>query len=283
MSNRSSASHTLNGAILPPGSGSVHARHGQESNSTAATVPRGGSGSGGQAMPVNNRARPTSIASRLFQFANSSVAETVQNHHHHHQGSPSYQSLQISQQESYSRLREHLFPSSSSSSTAAATSSPSSGSSIPTARHAQRPASATASSRFQQMVQSAVLHNSHSLADRLASSRDFYQAAHEMSAAAATSLTPPPPHPQSGPHQLLRNRGGGGGRRAAASASSIAAMHPSFRSKAVCLLECGFCSSEICRRGMRAILLADTSVELYSTDDVTKGYMKLQRERDCCC
>lgn len=266
MSN-TSASHTLNGTILPPGSGSVHAHHGQETSSTAATVPRGGSGSG-QAMPANNRARPTSIASRLFQFANSSVAETV----HHHQGSPSYQSLQISQQESYSRLREHLFPSS----TAA---SPSSGSSIPTARHAQRPASATASSRFQQMVQSAVLHNSHSLADRLASSRDFYQAANEMSAAASASatLTPPPHHPQSGPQQLLRNRGGGR-RPAPASAASIAAMHPSFRSKAVCLLKCGFCSSEICRRGMRAILLADTSVELYSTDDVTKGYMKWQRD-----
>ncbi|KAJ3144018.1 Protein fam72a, partial [Irineochytrium annulatum] len=43
-------------------------------------------------------------------------------------------------------------------------------------------------------------------------------------------------------------------------------VHPSFRSKSVCLLNCRFCVQEICRRGMKAILLADTRVELYSTD-----------------
>ncbi|KAH6587708.1 hypothetical protein BASA50_011312 [Batrachochytrium salamandrivorans] len=43
-------------------------------------------------------------------------------------------------------------------------------------------------------------------------------------------------------------------------------LHPSFRLKTVCSLECRYCDQEICRRGMKAILLADTKVELYSTD-----------------
>lgn len=53
--------------------------------------------------------------------------------------------------------------------------------------------------------------------------------------------------------------------------NNVASMHPSFRSKAVCELGCNFCQRDICSRGMKAILLADTSVELYSTDDVSKG------------
>jgi hypothetical protein len=45
---------------------------------------------------------------------------------------------------------------------------------------------------------------------------------------------------------------------------SNASMHPSFRSKAVCKLECSFCDRTICSRGMKAILLADTSVLLFN-------------------
>ncbi|KAJ3334706.1 hypothetical protein HDU91_002585, partial [Kappamyces sp. JEL0680] len=41
--------------------------------------------------------------------------------------------------------------------------------------------------------------------------------------------------------------------------SNVATMHPSFRSKPVCQLGCSFCDVEICQRGMKAILLADTS------------------------
>jgi hypothetical protein len=41
---------------------------------------------------------------------------------------------------------------------------------------------------------------------------------------------------------------------------SNASTHPSFRSKAVCKLGCSFCQKNICKRGMKAILLADTSV-----------------------
>lgn len=39
-----------------------------------------------------------------------------------------------------------------------------------------------------------------------------------------------------------------------------------FRYKIVCLLTCRSCGQELCNRGMKAILLADTKVELYSTD-----------------
>ncbi|KAJ3276412.1 hypothetical protein HDV01_005035 [Terramyces sp. JEL0728] len=38
----------------------------------------------------------------------------------------------------------------------------------------------------------------------------------------------------------------------------IASMHPSFRTKTVCHIGCGFCQQNICKRGMKAILLADT-------------------------
>ena len=62
--------------------------------------------------------------------------------------------------------------------------------------------------------------------------------------------------------------------------NDIATTHPSFRSKAVCALNCLYCTRDICGRGMKAILLADTKVininkvELYSTDQVNSGYPK---------
>jgi hypothetical protein len=37
---------------------------------------------------------------------------------------------------------------------------------------------------------------------------------------------------------------------------------PQFRSKVVCVLDCKHCSSQVCRRGMKAILLADMNVGL---------------------
>lgn len=39
-----------------------------------------------------------------------------------------------------------------------------------------------------------------------------------------------------------------------------------FRSKVVCILSCKHCQVNVCQRGMKAILLADMNVELYSTD-----------------
>ncbi|KAF9910892.1 Protein fam72a [Linnemannia zychae] len=38
------------------------------------------------------------------------------------------------------------------------------------------------------------------------------------------------------------------------------------QSKTVCRMDCRYCSAVVCLRGMKAMLLADTSVELYSTD-----------------
>ena len=43
-------------------------------------------------------------------------------------------------------------------------------------------------------------------------------------------------------------------------------IHPAFQTKTVVKLECKYCERRICARGMRALLLADTKVELYSTD-----------------
>ena len=43
---------------------------------------------------------------------------------------------------------------------------------------------------------------------------------------------------------------------------SSASVHPSFRTKKVCSLSCRFCNQNICKRGMKAILLADTRVSL---------------------
>lgn len=45
-------------------------------------------------------------------------------------------------------------------------------------------------------------------------------------------------------------------------------VSPSFWRKVVYVLECKTCGSQLCRRGMRAILLADTTIQLYSTDEV---------------
>jgi hypothetical protein len=75
-----------------------------------------------------------------------------------------------------------------------------------------------------------------------------------------------------------------------------ASVHPSFRSKPVCTLLCRFCDQDICQRGMKAILLADTKVincflikkvELYSTDRVGEGKVQLVANvymtRNCHC
>jgi hypothetical protein len=48
-------------------------------------------------------------------------------------------------------------------------------------------------------------------------------------------------------------------------------IHPQFKSKAVCKLYCKFCKAPVCNRGMKAILLGNTKVELYSTDHPPAG------------
>ena len=61
---------------------------------------------------------------------------------------------------------------------------------------------------------------------------------------------------------------------------------PQFRSKTVSILDCKHCELEVCRRGMKAILLADMNVELYSTDSPPYSVQLVNedyRTRNCFC
>nr|KAJ3423250.1 Protein fam72a [Polyrhizophydium stewartii] len=79
---------------------------------------------------------------------------------------------------------------------------------------------------------------------------------------------------------LNTNSAGAGASAAAMAAASHArtgagtvnpSVHPQFRSKAVCELFCRHCESRMCKRGMRAILLGNTEIELFSTDIPPNG------------
>lgn len=54
-------------------------------------------------------------------------------------------------------------------------------------------------------------------------------------------------------------------------------IHPAFQAKTVVKLECKYCERCVCARGMRALLLADTKVELFSTDLPPEEYVTYQR------
>ncbi|KAI8809697.1 FAM72 protein-domain-containing protein [Cladochytrium replicatum] len=63
-------------------------------------------------------------------------------------------------------------------------------------------------------------------------------------------------------------------------------VRPQFRSKVVCELACRHCQVIVCKRGMKAILLADTNVELYSTDSPPSGVALVNDDyitRNCHC
>ncbi|KAI9346788.1 FAM72 protein-domain-containing protein [Zopfochytrium polystomum] len=63
-------------------------------------------------------------------------------------------------------------------------------------------------------------------------------------------------------------------------------MRPQFRGKVVFRLECGDCGVVVCDRGMRAILLADTAVELFSTDHPPNGVQMVNEDyvtKNCYC
>lgn len=45
----------------------------------------------------------------------------------------------------------------------------------------------------------------------------------------------------------------------------------SFKTKQVFFLECAFCWATVCKRAMKAVLLADSKVELFSTDAPERG------------
>lgn len=63
-------------------------------------------------------------------------------------------------------------------------------------------------------------------------------------------------------------------------------IHPQFRSKVVVRVFCLHCTTEICKRGMKAILLGNTKVELYSTDTPPSGVQLVYSDyttRNCQC
>lgn len=63
-------------------------------------------------------------------------------------------------------------------------------------------------------------------------------------------------------------------------------VRPQFRSKIVCLINCKHCKTQVCRRGMKAILLADMNVELFSTDSPPQNVQLVfedYRTRNCGC
>ncbi|KAF9165661.1 Protein fam72a [Actinomortierella ambigua] len=63
-------------------------------------------------------------------------------------------------------------------------------------------------------------------------------------------------------------------------------LHPQFQAKAVCRLTCKSCLATVCNRGMKAILLADARIELYSTDRAPLGVQLVYedyRTRNCKC
>ncbi|KAJ3084269.1 Protein fam72a [Rhizoclosmatium hyalinum] len=69
-------------------------------------------------------------------------------------------------------------------------------------------------------------------------------------------------------------------------ASDMAAVRRQFRGKVVCNLSCGDCGVLVCKRGMKAILLADTTVELFSTDSPPIGVQMVNDDyetRNCHC
>lgn len=55
--------------------------------------------------------------------------------------------------------------------------------------------------------------------------------------------------------------------------------NPTLRNKIVYRLKCLYCSIPVCERAMRAILLADTKIELYSTDIPPKALKTMDEDR----
>ena len=58
-----------------------------------------------------------------------------------------------------------------------------------------------------------------------------------------------------------------------------AAVNNSLRNKIVYKLTCTYCKTPVCNRAMRAILLADTKIELYSTDIPPKAVVTMDEDR----
>ncbi|KAJ3098560.1 Protein fam72b [Phlyctochytrium bullatum] len=98
--------------------------------------------------------------------------------------------------------------------------------------------------------------------------------------------SPAPSRPGHAPNAPLRVRAPLPTPTTTAAPPPAASVHPQFRSKTVCKLFCRHCDALVCTRGMKAILLGDTRVELYSTDAVPGEVQMVERDyvtRNCRC
>lgn len=57
-------------------------------------------------------------------------------------------------------------------------------------------------------------------------------------------------------------------------------MHPQFRSKEVFFLDCRHCESNVCRRAMESVLVADSQTKLFSTDCPEKRFDLCYKPKD---
>lgn len=64
-----------------------------------------------------------------------------------------------------------------------------------------------------------------------------------------------------------------------ATTSRTRQINNALKTKIVYMLSCAYCKTEVCTRAMRAILLADTKVELYSTDIPPPSLQTLNEDR----
>lgn len=90
------------------------------------------------------------------------------------------------------------------------------------------------------------------------------------------------PHSQARRSRILQRPVAGSGRRSQANPS----IHPQFRAKSVCKLFCKHCAADLCMRGMKAILLGNTRVELFSTDSAPLGVQLVFQDymtQNCAC
>ena len=79
-------------------------------------------------------------------------------------------------------------------------------------------------------------------------------------------------------HQILRGASGIQN-NAGANPTATNRANNALRNKIVYKLNCAYCKIPVCDRAMRAILLADTKVELYSTDIPPKAVVTMDEDR----
>lgn len=80
-------------------------------------------------------------------------------------------------------------------------------------------------------------------------------------------------------HQILRGASNIQNNTGVHPAATSRPSNNALRNKIVYKLNCAYCKISVCERAMRAILLADTKVELYSTDIPPKAVVTMNEDR----